>query len=95
MRVSHDVQDIIADVSAAIAGSKTWGRVEQEKLRRSLKAIATSAGEAERAAGTERLALGELVAGVRGGVADLTGLAAHLTGFVDRADAVVQAGAAR
>lgn len=88
MPVSHDLQNIVSDISTAIAAGKKWGRTDLERLRRSLTETAREVAEGERHAGAERLALGELVAGIDRGVADLTGLAR-------RAGAVAQAGADR
>lgn len=88
MPVSHDLQNVIGDVSAAIAANQTWSRVKLEKLRRSLNEAARAAAQAERSASHERFALTELIAGVTTGAADIAGLAR-------RADAVVGTGAGR
>ena len=75
MTVATDLQDMVADVSAAIAGRKTFGRTELEVLRRRLNAVASEAGQAERAVHTARHALDEVCTGVEAGVLDLVGLA--------------------
>lgn len=88
MPVSHELQDIISGVSVAIAERQRWGRVELEQLRRSLDAAARASAAAERAKVAAGGTIGELVAGIEGGVADLAVLAR-------RASAVLQAEAAR
>ena len=85
MSVSHELQNLISDVSVAIAERKSWGRTEQERVRRTLDALARDAAQAERAAGSTRLCLDQLITGVETRVADLAGLAR-------RAGAVVAAG---
>ena len=75
MPVSHLLQDVVSDVSIAITQRDVWGRAELEKLRRTLNELQRDAAAAERAAGTAAFKLGELVAGVKAGAADLLGLA--------------------
>jgi len=77
MPVSHDLQDIISGVSAAIAERQSWGRTELEQLRRSLNEAARGAGKAERAAIAGTGLIDSLVGGIEQGVADLAGLASR------------------
>lgn len=83
MTLSHELQNLVADVNVAIAERKTWGRTELEKLRRNLAASARAATKEESAAATAREALGQLVAGVETGVADLAGLARRSSAAVE------------
>lgn len=75
MTISHELQNLVADLSAAIAAKKPWGRTEQERMRRALTEIGRGAVREESAAAGVRDALGELTRGVAIGVADLDGLA--------------------
>lgn len=75
MTVASDLQSMVANVSAAIAGSEIYGRAELEILRRNLAAIAKDAGEAERADFATRHMLDEVCAAVETGVLDLSGVA--------------------
>ena len=77
MPVAQDLQNTVADLSAAIAGRKTYGRVELEALRRHLTAAQRDAGKLERAEHRARAALGAMIEGVVARIADLDGLARH------------------
>lgn len=85
MPVSHELQNLISDVSTAIVARASWGRAELEQLRRTLTELNRDVAQAERSHGTERHALTTLIDGVKAGAADIAGLAR-------RADAVVLAG---
>lgn len=74
MTVATDLQDLVADVSAAIAGRKTFGRTELEVLRRRLSAAATELRDDQRAGAVSRMVLADLCGGVERGVADLSAL---------------------
>jgi len=75
MPVSRDLQNMVADVSAAIAGKQSYGRADLEVLRRKLEAAARDAGEDERAGFSARTALGGLCDAIDDQVRDLAGLA--------------------
>lgn len=72
---STELQTIIGDVSAAIAGRKTFGRVELEQLRRQLH---TADREFTREHGrtvVQREVIEGLILGIERDVANLAGLA--------------------
>lgn len=77
MALSSDLQDMVADVSAAIAGAQTLGRAELEIWRRRLSAAAKSATTIETKATVTGAALDDLCAGIDRGIADFAALAAH------------------
>lgn len=83
MTVATDLQNLVSDLSVAIAEKKTFGRVELERLRRSLTAAASEARDIERAGSAGRLAIENLCEGIETNVLDLAGLAtrarAHLS----------------
>lgn len=87
MPLSHDLQNLVADVSAAIATNKPLGRVELEVMRRNLDAAAREAGRIERGEATSGAALATLCDGLDRGVADIAGLARYARAL---APAVVQ-----
>ena len=77
MSVATDLQDVLADLSAAIAGNKNYGRVELEKLRRSLNATAKDARQQEHDANLMTIQAEGLVEAIDRGVIDLGGVAAR------------------
>lgn len=77
MPVAPDLQNIVADISAAIAGRKTYGRTELEKLRRQLNQAARTASAEEKAGTVSRLILTDLIDAVESGTANIVGAAAH------------------
>lgn len=87
MTIATDLQDINADISAAIAGRKTWGRIELEQLRRSLAEVAREARKTERAETRVRNALDEVCTGIDHGIINLAGLAKHARGTAQLAEA--------
>lgn len=77
MSLSHDLQNLIADVSAAIATNQPLGRADLEIMRRNLNAAAREAGRIERGEASSGMALATLCDGLDRGVADIAGLARH------------------
>lgn len=75
MSVATDPQDVLADLSAAIAGNKNYGRVELERLRRSLNATAKDARKQEHDANLMTIQAFGLVEAIDRGVIDLGGVA--------------------
>jgi len=72
---SKDLQDLIADITAAIVERKTFGRAELEVMRRKLTATVSQLRDDERAGVTARMVLTDLVGGIDRQVVDLAGLA--------------------
>lgn len=77
MPLSHDLQNMIAEVNATIAAGRSLGRVDLQKLQRNLDAAARDAGRMERDGVRSGDALGTLCDGIDRQVADLTGLVRH------------------
>jgi hypothetical protein len=73
--VAEQLQDLIADANASIAGRKAWGRTELEIFRRKLVAACEQAKAEHRGEVTARIALDDLITGVEKGVVNLAGLA--------------------
>lgn len=73
--VASQLQDLIADANAAIAGRKAWDRTELEIMRRRLLAACEQAKAEHRGEVTARIVLDDLITGVEKGVANLAGLA--------------------
>ncbi|HEU4958984.1 MAG TPA: hypothetical protein VFT56_01135 [Sphingomonas sp.] len=88
MTVAEELQNIVADLSAAIAGRKTYGRADLETMRRRLTTAATELRRDDRAGTVSRLLLEDLCAGVEKGVADIAAVARRA-----RAQVEAQAGA--
>ncbi|GAN14136.1 hypothetical protein I6G65_16000 [Sphingomonas paucimobilis] len=88
MTLATDLQNLIADVSAAIAANKPMGRADLEIMRRNLSAIADDARRHDTAQTVAGLVLRDLFDGIENKAADLSRLAAHqrhrLTGDVAR-----------
>lgn len=74
MTVATDLQNLVADVSAAIASGATWGRVDMEKLRRTTSAIAEDARAEQRRLAEGRLSVLNLVDAIDASIVDLPGL---------------------
>lgn len=75
MTVAHDLQNMVADLSAAIAGRATYGRSDLEILRRKVEAAARDAGELERTNFTGHAVAAALCDAIDAQVVDLTTLA--------------------
>lgn len=75
MPVSTDLQDMLADVSAAIAKNKPLGRADLEVMRRRLNASITDLRVQERTAGRAARVADDLIAGISKGTLNLSGLA--------------------
>ncbi len=83
MTVATDLQNLVAEVSAAIAGNQPWGRVELEKLRRTTSAIAEEARTDSRQIAATRRHTINLVDAIDAAVADLPGLARRVRTRLD------------
>lgn len=83
MTVATDLQNLVAEVSAAIAGGQPWGRVELERLRRTASAIAEEARSESRVIATTRRHTLNLVDAIDAAVADLPGLARRVRTRID------------
>ncbi|MET3436347.1 hypothetical protein [Sphingomonas sp. 1185] len=77
MSIATDLQNLVSDVSAAIAANKTMGRVDLEVMRRNLTALADEARRNDTAQTVAGLVLRDLFAGIENQAADLGRLAAH------------------
>lgn len=74
MTVATDLQDIVAEISVHIAEGRQIGRVELEKLRRNVSAVAAEARAEARRIGEARLSVLTLVDAIDTAVVDLPGL---------------------
>lgn len=84
MSVANDLQDIVADLSVAIAERRTFGRVELEKLRRQIDTARRELVVDRVNAFSQRAVLADLIVAVETRTLDLTGLAVRardLAGF--------------
>lgn len=88
MTLATELQNLVSDVSAAIAGNKTMGRADLEILRRNLSALADDARRTDTSQTVAGLVLRDLFDGIERQAADLGRLATHqrhrLTGEVAR-----------
>jgi len=88
MSIATDLQNLVSDVSAAIAANKTMGRADLEIMRRNLSAMAEYARQSDRSQQLAGLVLRDLFDGIAKQTADLGRLAAHqrnlLTGEIAR-----------
>lgn len=88
MSLATDLQNLIADVSAAIAANRPMARADLEIMRRNLSAIAEDARTADTSQTVAGLVLRDLFDGIEKQAADLGRLAAHqrhrLTGEIAR-----------
>lgn len=82
MSLSHDLQDIVADISAKIAASERPGRADLEILRRNLEAATRAASKLESDCFSSGIAFQRLADGVDAKVADLSGLTRHARSLV-------------
>ncbi|UIJ46921.1 hypothetical protein LZK98_08255 [Sphingomonas cannabina] len=71
----EDLQNLIGDLSADIAGKRRYGRVEQERIRRRLDGALRELRDDRRAAVVARMALADLCDAVEAGTANIAGLA--------------------
>lgn len=78
MTVSEDMQNIVTDLSAAIAGRQTYGRPELENLRKRLTAAIGEVRASERSGSAARLALQEVGEIAERGVAGFEEISARV-----------------
>jgi len=83
MTVAEDLQNIVADLSAAIAGRKTYGRADLETMRRRLTGAVSELRQDDRAGIVSRLLLEDLCSGVEKGVGDIAGVVRRIRAQVD------------
>ena len=74
MTVATDLQNVLADLSVAIAENRALGRVDLEKLRRSVSAIANEARADQRRLAEGRRSVLNLVDAIDAAIIDLPGL---------------------
>ncbi len=74
MTVATDLQNVLADLSVAIAENRTLGRVDLEKMRRSVSAIANDARADQRRLAEGRRSVLNLVDAIDASIVDLPGL---------------------
>lgn len=88
MTLATDLQNIVADVSAAIAANQPMGRASLEILRRNLTALAEDVRRTDTSQTVAGMVLRDLFDGIEKQTVDLGRLAAHqrhrLTGEVAR-----------
>lgn len=88
MSLATDLQNLVSDVSAAIAANRPLGRADLEIMRRNLTAMADHARQTDRSQHLAGLVLRDLFDGIEKQTADLGRLAAHqrhlLTGEIAR-----------
>lgn len=88
MSLATDLQNLVSDVSAAIAANKPLGRADLEIMRRNLTAMAEDARQVDTSQTVAGLVLRDLFDGIEKQALDLGRLATHqrhrLTGEVAR-----------
>jgi len=77
MSVANDLQDIVADLSAAIAARQIFGRTELEKLRRQLEHACRDMAAEHRGSVTARIVLEDMIAAVEANTIDLARIASR------------------
>lgn len=88
MTLATDLQNLVSDVSAAIAANKPMGRADLEVMRRNLTALADEARRTDTSQTVAGLVLRDLFDGIENRAADLGRFAINqrqrLTGEVAR-----------